>query len=107
MLDPVVAMLDEALDHMQAGRPAAAEVLCHRVLATGPDQTLALHMAGVAALRQGRAADAAPWLRRAVALRPDDAALAVLDDFRVRARLGDVFQRGIVLLVRLRCAFVG
>jgi hypothetical protein len=34
MLDPVAAMLDEALDHMKAGRPAAAEGLCRNVLAT-------------------------------------------------------------------------
>jgi predicted O-linked N-acetylglucosamine transferase (SPINDLY family) len=66
-------MLNEALQHHQAGRLDAATARYHDVLRAVSDQPDALHLLGVLALQQGRPADAVPLIERAVAARSDSA----------------------------------
>ncbi len=69
MSDPIEALL-LAIAHSRDGRMAEAEALLHEVLAAEPDQPNALFLMGECALAGDRAAEAADFLTRALALRP-------------------------------------
>jgi len=60
--------LAEARRYLEAGNLPQAERLYQQVLEADPQNTTALHELGVLALRAGRPAAAADYLRRAVAL---------------------------------------
>jgi protein O-GlcNAc transferase len=69
----IVACLQEALRHHQAGRLDQAEGLYRHVLSVEPLQPDALHLLGMAALARGRLEDAHRLVRQAVQLKPDEA----------------------------------
>jgi predicted O-linked N-acetylglucosamine transferase (SPINDLY family) len=69
----IVACLQEALRHHQAGRLAEAEGLYRRVLAADPQQADALHLLGMAAQTRGRLDEAHRLVSRAVELKPAEA----------------------------------
>jgi tetratricopeptide (TPR) repeat protein len=69
----IVACLQEALAHHQAGRLDEAEGLYQRVLAIEPLQPDAVHLLGMAALARGRLDDALRLLRQATQLKPNEA----------------------------------
>jgi tetratricopeptide (TPR) repeat protein len=79
--DWVVDRLVAAYARLAEGDAAAAEALANGVLQDAPRQPMALHLAGVLALRGGRAEQAAGLLADAVSLRPDnsDTLLAYAD----------------------------
>jgi len=60
-----------AVDHLQAGRIADADILLDRILEAVPDQPDALHLQGVLLGQAGRIAEAADRFERAVAQRPE------------------------------------
>lgn len=70
-----MASLQEALlaavDHVQAGRTAEADILLDRILEAVPEQPDALHLQGVLLGQAGRIAEAADRFERAVAQRPE------------------------------------
>jgi protein O-GlcNAc transferase len=70
----IVACLQEALRHHQAGRLDQAEGLYRRVLSVDPLQPDALHLSGMAALARGRLDEAHRLVTHAVALKPAEAA---------------------------------
>jgi protein O-GlcNAc transferase len=70
----IVACLQEALRHHQAGRLDQAEGLYRRVLSVDPLQPDALHLSGMAALARGRLDEAHRLISHAVALKPAEAA---------------------------------
>lgn len=65
------AGLDEALSHLEAGRKAAAEESCLRVLERDHANPEALSFLGLLRLRDGRAQEAAELLRTSLGQRPD------------------------------------
>ncbi len=69
----IVACLQEALRHHQAGRLAEAEGLYRRVLSVDPRQADALHLLGMAAQARGRLDEAHQLVSRAVELKPAEA----------------------------------
>ncbi len=69
----IVACLQEALRHHQAGRLDEAEGLYRRVLAVDPQQADALHLLGMAAKARGRLDEARRLVSRAVELKPAEA----------------------------------
>ena len=69
----VAEALNRALRHHQAGRLQAAEQIYRQVLATDPRNADAWHLLGVAALQQGRHAEAVEHLRRAIGVRGKEA----------------------------------
>ena len=69
----IVACLQEALRHHQAGRLAEAEGLYRRVLSVDPQQADALHLLGMAAQTRGRLNEAHQLVSRAVELKPAEA----------------------------------
>jgi predicted O-linked N-acetylglucosamine transferase (SPINDLY family) len=66
-----------AIRHRQAGRLAAAEQICRRILQAEPDHADALHLLGLLAHQLGRYAAAVDYLGRAAELRPQAAACQV------------------------------
>ena len=66
------ALFAAAMDHHRAGRLAQAEILYSQIIALEPDHADARHYLGVAAHQLGRT-DAVALLRRALAMRPDQA----------------------------------
>lgn len=69
----IVACLQEALAHHQAGRLDQAEGLYRRVLSLQPSQPDALHLLGMAALAQGRLDEAYRLVSQAAQLKPNEA----------------------------------
>jgi protein O-GlcNAc transferase len=69
----IVACLQEALQHHQAGRLDQAEDLYRRVLSVDPLQPDALHLAGMAALARGRLDEAHRLVSQAVQQKPAEA----------------------------------
>ncbi len=69
----IVACLQEALRHHQAGRLDQAEGLYRRVLSVDPLQPDALHLFGMAALARGRVDEAHRLVRQSVDLKPAEA----------------------------------
>ena len=83
----VVALLQEALGHHQAGRAAEAEAGYRRVLDRDPEQPDALHLLGILAQQAGRLEDALALMQRSLAA--DDANFVVHNNCgRVLAALG-------------------
>ena len=70
-------LLQEAVGHHRAGRLDRAEILYRRVRAAAPRNFDAVHLSGVIALQQGRAADAAQLLARALQISPKSAVCAM------------------------------
>jgi predicted O-linked N-acetylglucosamine transferase (SPINDLY family) len=70
-------LLQEAVAHHRAGRLEQAEALYRRVRTSAPRNFDALHLSGVIALQQGRSADAADFLARALKLSPKSAVCAM------------------------------
>ena len=68
--------LQIALEHHRGGRLRRAEVGYRAVLEKDPANAEASHWLGVLLMQAGNAVDAAPFLNRAFAARPDDAAFA-------------------------------
>lgn len=66
----IAEALQAALDHHQAGRGAEARVLYGRILAAAPDTADAHYLLGMLDAQEGRFAEAAAGLQRAVDLRP-------------------------------------
>ncbi len=66
----VTQWTQEALALHQAGRLAAAETLYLKSLAADPSFYPALHLMGVMRLHQGRAAEALPYIERALTIKP-------------------------------------
>lgn len=62
---PGAALLSAALGHLQAGRIAEAEAALRQVLAAEPDNPDAVHLLGLAALRQRKLPEAESLLTRA------------------------------------------
>ncbi|MCG5240364.1 tetratricopeptide repeat protein [Azospirillum doebereinerae] len=60
-----------ALEHLEAGRLSKTETLCRRILSAAPKQADAWHLAGLAAARAGRLAEARKRLATAVRHAPD------------------------------------
>jgi predicted O-linked N-acetylglucosamine transferase (SPINDLY family) len=84
----IVACLQEALAHHQAGRLDQAVGLYRRVLSVEPSQPDALHLLGMAALAQGRLDEALRLVSRAAQLKPSEAVF-VSDLGVVHESLGD------------------
>ena len=76
--------LDQALNHLLAGRWGEAEKLYREILATNPRQPDALHFLGVIAHQTGYPEEAMNWISKAIAARPDFA--------EAHNNLGLVFQ---------------
>jgi len=96
------ALLVQAADHYNAGRPQSASVLCADIIAAQPDYLPALHLASVIALAEGRMQDGHDMLGRVFRLDPDHVpALSTLGD--ALAIKGEhegavaVFQRAVAL----------
>jgi tetratricopeptide (TPR) repeat protein/SAM-dependent methyltransferase len=69
--DPaVMALVQAAVEHHQAGRYAEAERQYRQVLAADPQQPDALHLLGVLAYQVGRADAAVPLIEQAIQHRP-------------------------------------
>jgi len=62
--------LNQAADHLRAGRLAEAEVLFRQVLAQKPKHADALHLLGVTASKASRSTEAVELIRRAIAVDP-------------------------------------
>ena len=75
-LEKALAM---ARDLVESGDLANAAAICTKILQSAPDQPQALHLLGIAAIRQGRGDEAAELLRRAVRSDPNFA--VALNDF--------------------------
>lgn len=73
------AALDWARELAQSGDLANAAAICTKILQSAPDQPQALHLLGIAAIRQGRGDEATELLRRAV--RSDPKFAVALNDF--------------------------
>ena len=70
-MDPTTQqVLDQAVQHHQAGRLHDAEVLYRRILGADPANAEALHLLGVLAQQIGRGADALELIQRAIAIDP-------------------------------------
>ena len=67
------ALLETGLRQFQQGQVDQARRSCEQVLALAPRHPDAMHLLGVIALQSGDPAGAVENLRRAVAIRPDDA----------------------------------
>ncbi len=65
-----MTLLDQARTHMQSGRPAEALSCSRAALACAPQHPAAMVSHGTLLLHELHAAEAAMWLRRAVALTP-------------------------------------
>jgi protein O-GlcNAc transferase len=63
-----VGALAEAVRLYEAGRAGEADRLCRRILASDPDNVVALHVAGLVALQAGRNEAALDMLSRAIQL---------------------------------------
>ncbi len=63
--------IQAGIEHHEAGRPQLAEAVYRELLASAPDDFDALHRLGVVCYEQGNAAEALPFMQRAVALRPE------------------------------------
>jgi predicted O-linked N-acetylglucosamine transferase (SPINDLY family) len=63
-------ILENAVEHHQAGRLAEAEALCRQSLAQTPDHTGAMLMLGVLAHQQGRTEEGLRWCDQAIAANP-------------------------------------
>lgn len=59
-----------AVNHQQAGRPAAAETILRRILAVEPDHADSLHLLGIILHQAGQSAAAVSLLRHATELNP-------------------------------------
>src|SRR4051794_31420070 len=63
-------LLEQAVQHHQAGRLAQAEALYRQLLAANPKHADALNLMGVLAAQQGRSEEAIRWLHQAIAIHP-------------------------------------
>jgi predicted O-linked N-acetylglucosamine transferase (SPINDLY family) len=68
---PLLQLLRAAEHHLNAGRPADAEAFARRALAADKRSPEAVHLLGLAALKQGRADEAVQHMRKSLVLRPD------------------------------------
>jgi len=82
---PAEAAFAEALARHRAGNLAAAEQAYRRLLETEPDHRAGLNALGLLHLQAGRPREAAPLLRRAVALEPAAADIHLLLGAALRA----------------------
>jgi protein O-GlcNAc transferase len=62
--------MNQAMEHLQAGRLAEADRLFRQALAQKPDHADALHLAGCTASKMRRSAEAVELIRRAIAVDP-------------------------------------
>lgn len=63
-------LLQQAVDHYNAGRPADAEALYRQILSIDPNHADALHLLGVTLFRQGRTDQAVPLIGKALSINP-------------------------------------
>jgi Tfp pilus assembly protein PilF len=80
----VEKMLEEALDHHQAGRLAQAEQMYRQILATDSQHPDSLHLLGMVAFQTGRSKEALVLIQRAIAVKGNAAAY--------HSNLGNVLQ---------------
>lgn len=66
------SVLQTALHHLETGKAAEALQLCQGLLAQGPGDAEALHLAGLALCRMGRFDEGAGFLQQSIAQRPSD-----------------------------------
>lgn len=64
------ALLEQAVQHHQAGRLAQAEQLYRQILAQNPRQHDSLHLLGVIAIQTGHLADGVKLIEQSIAIRP-------------------------------------
>src|SRR5437868_11273433 len=69
---PPARLLAEAAAHHRAGRLAAAERMCRRILAIDPDHADGLHLLGLIAHQTGHSDQALELIGRAIALNDAD-----------------------------------
>ncbi|MFS8823059.1 tetratricopeptide repeat protein [Synechococcus sp. W60.2] len=82
--DALIATLEAATRHHQAGDLQQAEAAYRQVLALQPDQPEALHFLGILCYQTGRLEEAAAHMTKATQLRPEQAAF--------HSNLGAVYQ---------------
>jgi len=82
--DALIATLEAATRHHQAGELQQAEAAYRQVLALQPDQPEALHFLGILCYQTGRLEEAAAHMAKATQLRPEQAAF--------HSNLGAVYQ---------------
>src|SRR5262245_33145702 len=70
---PAAAGIAAAERHYAAGRLEEAQAICQQILAAHPGHVGALHSLGAIAIQRGEHLDAEQWVRRALALAPNDA----------------------------------
>src|SRR5262245_24236343 len=66
-------LIQQAVQHHSAGRFAEAEAMYLKALDRAPNEPAALHLYGVLKHQQGKNAEAADLVKRAVRLNPNDA----------------------------------
>lgn len=98
----IVACLQEALRHHQAGRLDQAEGLYRRVLAVEPSQPDALHLLGMAELARGNLDEAFRLVNQAARLKPKEAVFVsdlgvVLEAFERFDEAEEAYRRALAL----------
>ncbi|MEC5033299.1 MAG: tetratricopeptide repeat protein, partial [Oscillatoria sp. PMC 1051.18] len=68
----IAKSLQQALKHYQAGRFAAAEQICRKIVQSEPQQADALHLLGILAYEQGNKPEAIAKYRQAIEIKPDN-----------------------------------
>ncbi len=71
-MDKTAHLLDEARQHMAAGRFAEAETLCRQILSANPNHPAALHLLGQLASHAGRTDLAIQFFQQSLQLAPDN-----------------------------------
>ena len=71
-IDPYLTALRDALAQQKQGQWAAAEAGYLEILTRCPDHAMAMHLLGIVLGQTGRASAGADYLRRSVALNPQD-----------------------------------
>ncbi|MEC4986491.1 MAG: tetratricopeptide repeat protein, partial [Oscillatoria sp. PMC 1076.18] len=70
--EKIAKSLQEALKHYQAGRFAAAEQICRKIVQSEPRQADALHLLGILAYEQGNQPEAIAKYRQVIEIKPDN-----------------------------------
>ena len=67
------AILTQALEHHQSGRPREAEALYRQILEVDPEHSEALHLLGVLSLQAGNGNKAVQFIEHSLELNPSNA----------------------------------
>jgi Flp pilus assembly protein TadD len=69
-----IQLIDQAVQHQNAGELRKAEVICQQILQADPNQPVALHLLGVIASQAGKNDIAVEFITKSLAIKPDFAA---------------------------------